>query len=77
MGRHWVMGNGGRPLEQSPNASAKQSGHVEDKQWIAVNHFPGRIPGVRRGGSRRRGGGSRCEPREPRSVFGAGYGAKT
>src|SRR5258707_206667 len=37
MGQHWVKGNGGQDLEQSPNASAKQAGHVEDKQWIAVN----------------------------------------
>ena len=41
MGRHWVTGNGGRPLEQSPNASSKQVGHVEDKQWVAVNDIPG------------------------------------
>ena len=41
MGQHWTIGNGGKPLEQSPNSSAKQSGHVEDKQWIAVNHIPG------------------------------------
>jgi hypothetical protein len=41
MGRNWVTGNGGRPLEQSPNASAKQFGHVEDKQWVAVNDVPG------------------------------------
>jgi hypothetical protein len=40
MGRHWVTGNGGRPLEQSPNASSKQFGHVEDKQWVAVNDIP-------------------------------------
>jgi len=40
MGRHWMKGNGGRDLEQSPNASAKQLGHVEDKQWIAVNAVP-------------------------------------
>jgi hypothetical protein len=37
MGRHWVKGNGGRDLEQAPNASSFQLGHVEDKQWIAVN----------------------------------------
>jgi hypothetical protein len=37
MGQHWVKGNGGQDLEQSPNASARQAGHVEDKQWIAVN----------------------------------------
>jgi hypothetical protein len=41
MGRHWVKGNGGNDLEQSPNASAKQLGHVEDKQWVAVNAIPG------------------------------------
>jgi hypothetical protein len=41
LGRHWVKGNGGVPLEPSNNASAKQVGHVEDKQWIAVNHIPG------------------------------------
>ena len=28
LGRHGVTGNGGRPLEQSPNASSKQFGHV-------------------------------------------------
>jgi hypothetical protein len=41
MGRHWVTANGGQPLEQSPNDTAKTLGHVEDKQWIAVNHIPG------------------------------------
>jgi len=41
LGRHWVKGNGGVPLEPSNNASAKQLGHVEDKQWIAVNHIVG------------------------------------
>jgi len=41
MGRHWVKGNGGVPLEPPNNASARQFGHVEDKQWIAVNHIPG------------------------------------
>jgi len=41
LGRHWVKGNGGRDLEQAPNASAKQAGHVEDKQWVSVNHTPG------------------------------------
>src|SRR5215471_11837635 len=41
MGQHWVKGNGGQDLEQSPNASARQAGHVEDKQWIAVNNIPG------------------------------------
>jgi hypothetical protein len=41
LGRHWVKGNRGAPLEQSPNASSKQVGHVEDKQWVAVNDIPG------------------------------------
>jgi hypothetical protein len=41
MGQHWVKGNGGQDLEQAPNASAKQAGHVEDKQWIAVNDIAG------------------------------------
>jgi hypothetical protein len=41
LGRSWVKGNGGVPLEPPNNASAKQSGHVEDKQWIAVNHLAG------------------------------------
>jgi hypothetical protein len=37
LGRHWTTGNGGKPLEQSPNASSLQFGHVEDKQWVAVD----------------------------------------
>jgi hypothetical protein len=41
LGAHWVTGNGGQALEQVPNATSKQLGHVEDKQWIAVNHYPG------------------------------------
>src|SRR5260370_4357170 len=40
-GAHWVTGNGGQALEQVPNASSFQLGHVEDKQWIAVNHYRG------------------------------------
>jgi hypothetical protein len=43
LGRHWVKGNGGKALEPPNNASAKQLGHVEDKQWIAVNHIVGNI----------------------------------
>jgi hypothetical protein len=43
MGQHWVKGNGGQPLEPPNNASARQAGHVEDKQWIAVNHIPGNV----------------------------------
>jgi hypothetical protein len=41
LGRHWVKGNGGQPLEHAPNWSAKSLGFVEDKQWVAVNHIPG------------------------------------
>jgi hypothetical protein len=41
LGAHWMTANGGQPLEQSPNSSSKQVGHVEDKQWIAVNHIVG------------------------------------
>jgi hypothetical protein len=41
LGAHWITGNGGQPLEQSPNSSSKQVGHVEDKQFIAVNHIAG------------------------------------
>jgi hypothetical protein len=41
MGQHWVKGNGGQDLEQSPNSSAKQAGHVEDKEFIAVNDVVG------------------------------------
>ncbi|MFY9577920.1 MAG: sialidase family protein [Gaiellaceae bacterium] len=37
MGAHWLKGNGGQDLEPAGNPSAKQLGHVEDKQWIAVN----------------------------------------
>jgi hypothetical protein len=43
LGAHWVTANGGKPLEQSPNASSFQAGHVEDKQWVAVNHIPGHL----------------------------------
>jgi hypothetical protein len=41
LGAHWTTANGGQALEQVPNATSLQSGHVEDKQWIAVNHYPG------------------------------------
>jgi len=40
-GAHWKTGNGGQALEQVPNASSLQFGHVEDKQWTAVNNFVG------------------------------------
>jgi opacity protein-like surface antigen len=41
LGRTWVKGNGGEPLENAPNWSSLSFGFVEDKQWVAVNHFPG------------------------------------
>ena len=41
LGRTWVTANGGNYLARVPNASSKTFGQVEDKQWIAVNHFPG------------------------------------
>jgi hypothetical protein len=41
VGANWVTGNGGQALEQVPNSSSFQLGHVEDKQWVAVNHYPG------------------------------------
>jgi hypothetical protein len=41
LGRHWVTGNRGRPLEHAPNWSSVSLGFVEDKQWVAVNHIPG------------------------------------
>ncbi len=41
LGRHWVKGNGGQPLEQFSNSTTKTLGRVEDKQWVAVNHIPG------------------------------------
>ncbi len=40
LGANWVTGNGGKALEMVPNSSSF-SFHFEDKQWIAVNHFPG------------------------------------
>jgi hypothetical protein len=41
LGAHWTTANGGQALEQVPMASSTQFGHVEDKQWVAVNHYPG------------------------------------
>ncbi len=41
LGRTWQLGNGGQPLEKAPNWSSLSIGFVEDKQWVAVNHFPG------------------------------------
>jgi hypothetical protein len=39
LGRTWVKGNGGEPLEHVPNWSSLSLGFVEDKQWVAVDHF--------------------------------------
>jgi hypothetical protein len=41
MGRHWIKGNGGRDLEPNNNQTSLAFGHVEDKQWVAVNHIVG------------------------------------
>jgi hypothetical protein len=41
LGRTWIKGNGGEFLDHVPNQSSKTFGGVEDKQWIAVNHFAG------------------------------------
>jgi hypothetical protein len=41
LGLHWVKGNGGRDLEPNNNQTSLTLGHVEDKQWVAVNHIPG------------------------------------
>ena len=41
MGQHWIRGNGGKPLEPTNNQTSLAFGHVEDKQWVAVNHIPG------------------------------------
>jgi hypothetical protein len=41
LGAHWIKGNGGRDLEPNNNQTSLSFGHVEDKQWIAVNHFAG------------------------------------
>jgi hypothetical protein len=39
LGRHWVKANGGAALDSTNNQTSLASGHVEDKQWIAVNHI--------------------------------------
>ena len=41
LGLHWIKGNGGRDLEPNNNQTSLTLGHVEDKQWVAVNHIPG------------------------------------
>ena len=40
LGRTWIKGNGGKDLENNNNQTSLTLGHVEDKQWVAVNHFP-------------------------------------
>jgi hypothetical protein len=41
LGLHWFTGNGGNDLEPNNNQTSLALGHVEDKEWVAVNHFPG------------------------------------
>jgi hypothetical protein len=41
LGLHWTKGNGGQDLENNNNQTSLSLGHVEDKQWVAVNHIPG------------------------------------
>jgi hypothetical protein len=41
LGLHWTKGNGGADLEPNNNQTSLSFGHVEDKQWVAVNHFAG------------------------------------
>jgi hypothetical protein len=36
----WQKANGGQALDSTNNQNSITYGHVEDKQWIAVNHFP-------------------------------------
>jgi hypothetical protein len=43
LGRHWFKGNGGRALDATNNQNSITFGHVEDKQWIAVNHIVGNV----------------------------------
>ena len=38
-GKTWAQGNGGEYLDQLSNSLSTTWGHVEDKQWIAVNHY--------------------------------------
>jgi hypothetical protein len=43
MGAHWVKGNGGVALDSTNNQTSLTLGHVEDKEWIAVNHIVGNV----------------------------------
>jgi hypothetical protein len=40
MGQTWVKANGGKAIDSTNNQTSLSFGHVEDKQWIAVNHIP-------------------------------------
>src|SRR3954470_19187685 len=41
LGLHWQKGNGGADLEPSNNQTSLTLGHVEDKEWVAVNAVAG------------------------------------
>ena len=43
LGQHWIKGNGGAALDSTNNQNSLTFGHVEDKQWIAVNHISGNV----------------------------------
>jgi hypothetical protein len=43
LGRHWTKANGGEALDNTNNQNSVTFGHVEDKQWIAVNHIVGNV----------------------------------
>jgi hypothetical protein len=43
MGQHWTKANGGVALDNTNNQNSVTFGHVEDKQWIAVNHIVGNV----------------------------------
>jgi hypothetical protein len=43
LGRHWVQANAGVALDTTNNQNSVTLGHVEDKQWIAVNHIVGNV----------------------------------
>jgi len=43
LGRHWIQANGGVALDNTNNQNSVTLGHVEDKQWIAVNHIVGNV----------------------------------
>jgi hypothetical protein len=43
LGRHWTKANGGKALDSTNNQTSTTLGHVEDKQWIAVNHILGNV----------------------------------